>query len=485
MKNRIYISVLLLALAGSGCSKLADFGDTNINPLTTNIPVTGALLTSALIDLGYAEIAPGLYCQYFSQTFYTDVSCYSANNFSNSMDFYTGGLNDLQNIINTNSNDATKADAEYWGANENQIAIARILKAYYFQFVTDYFGDVPYTDALKGKPEIKYDTQESIYKDLIKELTEAVAQFTTGTAVKGDIIYKGDTGKWKKFANSLRMMLALNLSKRYPGSSEYAAGEFRTALADAAGSIESNRDNFQLNYPANSTYKNPFYNEFLGGNTAESATIVSILNDYIGGDQRQTVFGSDRSGNQSDAGVPYGRSRSYTDPWCQQNPERCYVMAPQFRSESSPLFLLKASSVLLARAEAADRGWTTESTADLYKAGVTASFNGWGLPAPDEDYFTKTKVALGPAGTNLKQIAVQQYLAAYPDGHLGWNIWRRTGYPELVPAPDAVNYPKVIPRRFMYGTSDYSLTGEALDEAVSRLGPNGDKMDSRVWWDME
>lgn len=485
MKTKIIISVILIALNGSGCSKLKDFGDTNINPLTTNVPVTAALLTSAQIDLGYAEIVSGLYCQYFSQSFYTDVSCYSANNFNNSMDFYTGGLYDLQNIINTNSNDATKAEAEYWGANENQIAIARILKVYNFQLITDYFGDVPYTDALKGKLEIKYDTQESIYKDLINELTEAVVQFTTGIPVKGDIIYNGDTGKWKKFANSLRMILALNLSKRYPGAADYAAGEFRAALTDAAGSIESNMDNFQLNFPANSSYKNPFYYEFMGGNTAESATIVSILNDYIGGDQRQLEFGSDRSGNQSDVGVPYGRSRSYVDPWCTQNPSRCYVLAEQFRSESSSLFLLKASSVLLARAEAADRGWTSENTSDLYKAGITASFTGWGLPAPDAGYFAKINVVLGAAGTNLKQIAYQQYLAAYPDGHLGWNIWRRTGYPELIPAPDAVNFPKVIPRRFMYGTSDYSLTAEAIAEAVARLGPNGDKMDSRVWWDKE
>lgn len=483
MKTIILISVVLIGLAGGGC-EIDEFDKTNTNPLTTNLPVTGALLTSALIDLGYAEVGPGLYCQYFSQTFYTDFSCYSANN-SNSMDFYTEGLYDLQNIINTNTDNATKSYAESSGANENQIAIARILKAYYFRLITDYFGDVPYADALKGDPEVKYDTQESIYKNLIKELTESVAQFTTGRPVKGDIVYNGDTGKWKKFANSLRMMLALNLSKRYPGTSEYAANEFRAALADGAGSIESNTDNFQLKYPTNSTYKNPFYTEFMGGNTAESATMVSILNDYIGGDQRQLVFGSDRSGNPSNTGVPYGRSRSYSDPWCQQHPARCYVMAPQFRSESSPLFLLKASSVLLARAEAADRGWTSENASDLYKAGITASFTGWGLPAPDADYIAKTNVALGPAGSNLKQIAYQQYLAAYPDGHLGWNIWRRTGYPVLFPAPDAVNFPKLIPRRFMYGTSDYSLTASAIEEALARLAPNGDKMDSRVWWDKE
>ena len=83
--------------------------------------------------------------------------------------------------------------------------------------ITDRWGDIPYSDALKGDPNVTFDTQEVIYKDLIKELTEAVAQFTTGgAAVKGDIIYGGDIAKWKKFANSCRMLMALRLSKVYP-----------------------------------------------------------------------------------------------------------------------------------------------------------------------------------------------------------------------------------------------------------------------------
>jgi hypothetical protein len=484
MKNTIYISVIIVLLYGSGCSKLEDFGDTNVNPLTTNVPATGALLTASLVDIGWAEIIGGYYCQYFSATFQPELSCYSSNQ-SSSMEVYYGVLYDLQNIINTNTNDATKANAEHWGANANQIAIARILKAYIYWGITDSWGDIPYNDALKGKPDVAYDQQETIYKDLIKELTEAVAQFTTGIPVQGDIIYNGDTEKWTKLANSLRMLLSINLSKRYPGVSEYAAVQFRTALEDPAGSIELNEDNFQLNYPGNSTFRNPFYDVFIGGNTAESETIVSILNDYIGSDQRKIVFGSDRQGNPSDIGVPYGRDRTFVDPWCQQNPEYCVIMSPDFRSENSPLFLIKASTVLLARAEAADLGWTSENTNGLYVEGITASFAGWDLPAPEDDYFAKPNVALGPAGTNLKQIAIQEYLAAYPDGHLGWNLWRRTGYPELIPAPDALNYPKVIPRRIMYGTSDYALTVEGVEEAVARLGPNGDKMDSRMWWDKE
>lgn len=485
MKDRIIVFFISIMILIQGCGKLEDFGDTNVNPGTTSSPVTAALLTSVLSNLGNIGYTGqgGFYCQYFSETSYPYTSIYGSNKQS-PMSSYSSYLYDLQNIILTNSNDSTKIEALPYGANENQIAIARILKAYIFWSLTDTWGDIPYFGALKGNPKVSYDMQEFIYKDLIKELTEAIAQFKTGLPVKGDIAYNGDIVKWKKLANSLRMLMALNLSKRFQGVSDYAANQFKAALSDPAGSIETNTDNFQLIYPGGSIYKNPFNTVFLENRMGESATLVSLLIDTIG-DPRQNVFGSDRNGNPSTLGVPYGYDRGYIDPWVQTHPNYTQVLAPAFRKETSPLFLIKAASILLARAEAADRGWTTENTSSLYKAGITASFTMWGLPEPDADYFTKSKVALGAQGTNRKQIAIQQYLAYYPDCRNGWNTWRRTGWPILSPAPQAVNFPKVIPRRMMYGQEDYSLVADSVEVAAKRLGPNGDKMDSRVWWDKD
>ncbi|HBC78728.1 MAG TPA: SusD/RagB family nutrient-binding outer membrane lipoprotein, partial [Bacteroidales bacterium] len=76
----------------------------------------------------------------------------------------------------------------------------------------------------------------------------------------------------------------------------------------------------------------------------------------------------------------------------------------------------------------------------------------------------------------------QQYIAFYPDGLQGWSNWRRTNIPALLPAPDATNSPKVIPRRYMYGTADYTLAKAGVEAAVTRI-TGGDKMDSKVWWD--
>ena len=476
----------------TGCSWLSDFGDTNVNPAATTKPNTAALLTNALASGSFNATwaAQGLYCQFFSETQYTDFSLYSSNAAS-PMGVYSAQLYDLENIIITNTNEATKGEAALNGANENQIAIARILKAYIFWTITDRWGDVPYSEALKGDPNVAYDTQESIYKDLIKELTEATAQFvSTGGAIKGDIAYNGNIAKWKKLANSLRMLMALRLSKRYPLASEYAATEFKAALADPAGHISTNADNFRFDFPGGN-FRNPFYGMYDGRKDyGESKTMTDMFGS-IGGDSRQNVYGSTNTGVASTKGVPYGRTRTFMESWTSQNTDWCYVFNPSYREQTDPLFVVKASSVLLARAEAADRGWTSETpnTVALYQAGITASFDQWGLVVPDT-YFPNPAVALtGVPGTglNIAKIATQQWIAYYPDGLQGWSNWRRTNYPALLPAPDATNTPPVIPRRYMYASTDYSLTKEGVEAAVALIEPIGvgDKMNGRVWWDKQ
>src|SRR5688500_9538722 len=131
-------------LVAPSCEKIEDFGDINSNPNATTEPVTSALLTNVMANLGNnlvwdqggANTVAGLYAQYFSETQYTEASRYAKPTF-NIDGYYTGPLYDLQNIININSNPETAAAASENGSNANQIAVARILKAHYFMFLTD------------------------------------------------------------------------------------------------------------------------------------------------------------------------------------------------------------------------------------------------------------------------------------------------------------------------------------------------------------
>src|SRR6185436_2316948 len=243
----IYGTVLAASLlVVQSCTKFENFGDTNQNPNATTEPITSALLTNVLAGLGNTiwgngtTIAGGLYAQYFTETQYTEASRYSKPVFN--MDgFYAGPMYDLQNIINYNSNSETAGKAAANGSNNNQIAVARILKTYYYWILTDTYGDIPYFDALKGDGNLKYDKQSDIYPDLIKQLKEAVAQFDGGAPFAGDILYSGNIANWKKFANSIRLLMALRLSKI---NATLAQTEFNSALT--AGVIQLNSENATL-----------------------------------------------------------------------------------------------------------------------------------------------------------------------------------------------------------------------------------------------
>src|SRR5690348_6784436 len=197
------------------CNKIDDFGDINQNPGAATEPIPSALLTNVLASLGNETwdapytaslgltTVSGEYCQYFSETLYPLMSNYAKPDV-NWDNYYAGRLYDLQLIINYNSDPKTAAKAAAYGSNNNQIAIARILKVYLFSLLTDSYGDLPYFGALKADNGIvAYDSQESIYKDFFKELGEAVKEFDNGLMPKGDILFNGDTTMWRKFANSL------------------------------------------------------------------------------------------------------------------------------------------------------------------------------------------------------------------------------------------------------------------------------------------
>jgi len=479
--NQSIIAIAAFVSVGvTGCDKIKDFGNTNVNPNETPIPVTGALFTRAIAELGGREnglaisayTRPGYYAQYFSETQYPEASLYGVPQLEFAQN-YSGLLYDLQNIINQNSDEATKDRVSVSGSNANQIATARILKAYIFWTITDRWGDIPYSEALQGNPLPKYDTQESIYADLLKELREAVDQFDGGLGMQGDVIYGGNPTRWKKFANSLRMQIALRMSKVYPAPGGLAATEFNAALNHPAGSIVSNADNAKIDFPGGA-YQNPWYVSYVVNSRVDdaiSSTMTNMLSSLS--DPRINDYGT------TDVGFPYGldRTRAVAVPsgWG-------LVLAGKDIGDDEDVIIMNAATVLFARAEAAELGWTSENAAQLYNDAVTASLEQWGYSgATITNYLSQSSVAYGTTD-HLRKIGTQKWIALYPDGMQAWAEWRRTGFPVLTPAEYATNQSGQIPRRFVYGTGEYGTNNEAVKEAAARL-QGGDTQDARMWWD--
>lgn len=464
--HKIVLSACLV-LSVTSCSKLEDFGDTNVNPGTVNDPVIGGLLTNVEANIsGYAYDAQGgIYAQYFSETQYTDASRYSRPE-SSFTGYYSGYLNDLQNIINT-------------GESNNMSVIAKILQQYIYFIVTNKWGDVPYSEALQGAENFspKYDRQEDIYKGIFQALTTAVDSFDD-SAITGDIIFNGDIDAWRRAANSLKLIAAIQLSKKVPAADDFAATAFREALSATGGVITSNAQNFQVNYPGGN-FQSPYFTRYLTRQDyGESAPMIELLQGF--NDTRQSVYGT------STVGVPYGLPRGDAEAFTSSHGNWSRIFAVDARPEDASVFLISAAQVALARAEAADIGWTTESLATLYEEGIQLSHEQWGV-SMSSGYLSGSGVALtagAGSGANLEQISIQRYIASYPDGMQAWNIWRKSGYPVLTPSPAPLNESGEIPRRLIYASSEFSSNEEAVNEAIANL-PGGNTAEARVWWDQE
>ncbi|SPZ83904.1 Susd and RagB outer membrane lipoprotein [Sphingobacterium multivorum] len=280
ISNILHTSFIGLSLIATSCSK-STFSDINTDPNRPASVTTPTILVTAEKQLVNAlrseEVSlrgAQLFAQYFSQNIYTDQSRYQIPT-SYSDNYWTAtykSLNNLNEIIKLNTNETTKAIAAAGtaGTNTNQIAIARILKAYAFQSLTDVFGDIPYEsygnkdadfEALQQDPDNltpKYASQEKIYKDILNELQQAadtLAKHPTATTFgTADIIYKGSNSSWAKFANSLRLRVA----NRIKGKDAALA---TTHIADAIkkGVFTSNNDNAVFKYSKTSPNEAPLF----------------------------------------------------------------------------------------------------------------------------------------------------------------------------------------------------------------------------------
>lgn len=511
MKN-ISIKKTAAALVGftmlaSGCAKISEFGTTNNNPNGISDPLTSALFTNVMVQMDdfSSNVRRGVYAQYLSENQYTETSLYALPLLEMG-GTYAGPLQDMQTIINYNSDPKTAGAASANGSNANQIAVAKILKSYIYWTVTDAWGDVPYSEALKGAGNLtpKFDKQEDIYFAMLKDLKDAVNGFDNGSMPKGDIIYGGITNNddrilaWKKLGNSVRMMMAMRLTNKYPAAGGKAAVEF--ADAAAGPHITTNAENAVV--VGSAAFQNPWY---LVYQTRDDYASSKTLGDVLAGlsDSRSTAFGTPGPtfpyGLTRDLAIAYGNSVG-------NNQSR--VLATSFRQPTSATVVVPASLVLLVRAEAKERGWIAGGTAGAeadYNAAVTASYGQWGLTIPagyltgaasynagagvpgsigagaaPYDNFRASSSNLQDAATGdkLKRIALQYWIAAFPNGNEGWSNQRRTGVPNLTETRFKTG-PFVT--RYVYGNQDYGLNNANTTAAAAAIG--GDKQDTKVWWD--
>jgi hypothetical protein len=482
LKNNAMIhikKIALLVMMTVLVTSCDDFGDLNEDPNNPSEVRTELLLTNSQRDISgvVGSVIGGLWTQQFAETQYTDDSQYANTSYSFN-GYYTGPLQDLQTIIDLNSDSETAPDVLSGGSNANQIAVARILKAYFYHVMTDRWGAVPYSEALQGRDNFSpaYDLQPDIYAALVNELKEAVAQMDGGAGVNGDILFSGNMDAWATFANSLRARIAIRMAE---SNASLAQAEFTDAIND--GVIT---EDVMYPYLGEASNENPWFSRF---RTRTDYAISDVLADYMQSldDYRLTRYADPAANLDNNDGVTTmdeinGMDYDAENAGDIQNADISFP-GIAIRAQDAPLPIITVSEMNFARAEAVERGWMTGSAADFYMQAIEDSWMQWDVYNATDyaAYISNPEVAYSSADWEEK-IGTQKWIALFPSGYESWSEWRRLGHPELEPHEFAFGSGN-IPVRHVYPSNESQINTAAYEAAVAAQGP--DSPDTHLWWD--
>ena len=382
----------------------------------------------------------------------------------------------------------------------NNMSMARIWRTVVFHRITDLYGDVPYSEAGQGYLDQnklpKYDSQASIYADMLKELDEAIAAFDASKPTWGDAddIYKSDITKWKKFGYSMMLRLGMRMSKVDPTG---AASWVQKAIA--GGVMTSNDDTawlFRIEGGSLNIDRNPnsrVWQDEGGRDEKMSKTFIDFLMNT--NDPRLDVICAIGDSNTVHYGMPHGYDYSsikdYEGTGTDDVELEIYSdVNPLLVVYSAPLMFLTYAEVEFMLAEAAERSWGGATDAQShYEDGVRAAmhlYSIYDLSLDIDDADIDTYLTANPytPATGLEQIGEQYWVANWMNFYEAYANWRRTGYPVLTP----VDYPGnessgQIPRRIRYSEGEYSVNPANVAAAIAAMGP--DAFTTRVWWDTE
>ena len=472
---------LLVVYSLQSCTK--GFEELNRDP-TKPTAVTPALLITGIektaSDIMYHQFVNinigNLYAQYYSQTQNESQSQYQLDEGGNNLlwTLYSTSLSNIQELERIN-----QLNAEPGAKNQN--AIASVLSAWIYEVLTDTYGNVPFSEALKGDELIltsKYDDSKSIYDGLITMLNEQIAALNAGepTFSNGELIYNGAPDKWKKLANSLKLRIGCRMLNADPAKAQTIIEQ-----AASAGVFTSINDEAKFTYLKDVPDQFP-YNDQSGGGVSNqyfvSATLVDFLKET--NDPRLTKYARVAPTPNDIVGKPYGLG-DFTG-----GIDRFSLPSSQVYSPVFPGYIMSYVEVQFALAEAAARGFSVGGdAATFYENGVRASMKFWGVSDTDADAFL---IANPYDQANWKNIiGSQKWVALYNQGLQGWFERTRLDFKKpngddffVIPATILDNTVTTVPFRVSYPLAESSNNRDNYNEAKQAMG--GDTKGTKLWW---
>lgn len=505
----VYLSIVLLLplILAISCTK--DFDSLNTDPTKGSSIAPGQQLTGASYYLngGRAVAYANLYVlqpfvQYMSGTWGMRAgSKYIRTTYPDEIwtTFYGQSIKQLVDLIERN-----KADS----AVVNYIAAARIMKVYVFSLLTDLYGDIPYSQAGLGYYEsiytAKYDKQQDIYTDFFSELDQAVKQFNAAKdAIDNDIVYDGDIDQWKRLANSLRLRLAMRLTKVDP-----AMAETQARAAIAGGLMQSADDNFKMiheDYAYPDLRGNGFAQALQESDTylysAGTTTFVNYLKQN--NDPRLPCYFVNQDADGKDITsltnyIPIDPGLYWWDNWGDfiaadgtviPQANKFSTINRSFKELESSFLHMGYAEVQFLLAEAAYRGWAGNA-GQYFENGISAAIDQLSMypdmtPVSASDKANYIAAHPLDAGKEMQEINEQKWVALFPNGYEAYANYRRTGYPVLGAITDVGLESEtngVLPRRLFYPASEAYDNATNYNAALQDLGGT-DNWLKPVWWD--
>lgn len=384
-------------------------------------------------------------------------------------------------------------------------AWAQILKVAASMKISDTYGPMPYSKINGSSYTVAYDNMEESYKSMFAELDEAIASVKAAVASNADFttlaaydyVYSGNFSKWVKYANTLKLRMAMRIVNADPQLAQQKAEE---AVADNTGVMTDATD---AAYSSFNDGMNPLYRAgftWNGGEFRISANLVSFLEGYA--DPRLKAYCMDVDGK-------YVGCRNGIKQTSQSFASYQTKTSKPNINENTKLLIMSAAEAYFLRAEGALRGWNMNGTAkDMYEKGVQTSMteqkvtignylSSTGKPADFTDpvntkYNVKATTTISPKWsdsdtfeTKLERIITQKWLANFMNGWEAWADMRRTGYPKFFPCADNLNQEVVSSsrgmRRLPFPQSEYNTNKANVDAAVTMLG-GADNAATDLWW---
>lgn len=486
MKKLFFRLFIFLFAALVSCNK--NFEEINANPNNPEEINPELLMVNIIRSTVNELVSDGFYrgnvlMQYAAEIREPGIDRYQVGSYS----VWSNGYSTLRNVQNLYEIAEEKQFNNYKG-------IALIMRAFLFSRMTDCYGALPYSEALRGKlngtePPIytpKFDSQEQVYQGVIDELKQANQLLAAGGGpVKNDILFNGDVLKWKKFANSLRLRLLLRRSAKVDPSADMQEiinnpSEFPI--------MESGSDNAVLKY-VEAPNLFPITGERLGFFLQRriSKTLADKLNSL--GDPRMQIYGqptveSVDEGTPKWAGVRNGELDANLGSDIDNTVSAVGVIFYNGQQVPVPAqgLIMLLSEVKFILAESVVKGYITGDAKTLYEEGIKASMDyykgvsGVNIEATSE-YLDQPGVAYSPANA-LEMIGTQRWIAMFFNDFQAWHEWKRTGFPVLTPSLVNNNNNR-IPVRFLYPTDLQVTNRESYEAAIAEQGE--DDINTKLW----